>query len=77
MDLGHCERDGEPTEVEDPDTGQRYLMYRLPIGSWPTAPLFVYECQVCRGRFEPAEWGRGCPGCAGEKKKGKRRRKRR
>ena len=52
------------TEVQDPNTGERYLMYSLPVGSWPNAPLIVYECPTCKGRFPPVEWTRGCPGCA-------------
>jgi hypothetical protein len=52
------------TEVVDPNTGQRYLMYTLPTGSWPTQPQIVYECPTCKGRFPPIEWTRGCPGCA-------------
>lgn len=53
-----------PTEFEDPNTGERYLMYALPVGSWPGNPTIVYECPTCHGRFPPADWSRGCPGCA-------------
>ena len=63
----------EPSEVEDPDSGQRYLMYRLPIAAWPSAPHVVYECPTCRGRFEPSDWSGSCPGCAGHKKRKGRR----
>jgi hypothetical protein len=64
------------TEVEDPNTGERYLMYSLPIG-WPGAPRIVYECPTCHGRFPPDAWSAGCPGCAeaalgGKKKKHKK-----
>ena len=52
------------TEVVDPNTGQRYLMYSLPAGGWPNSPLIVYECPTCKGRFPPIEWTSGCPGCA-------------
>ena len=77
MDPGHSDNKWTPSEVEDPDTGQRYLMYRLPLGAWPGAPRFVYECPTCHGRFEPAQWCGGCPDCTGPKKKRKRRRKHR
>ena len=61
-------------EVEDPLTGQRYLMYRLPIGVWPAAPSVVYECPSCRARFSPPDWSGHRPKCKGEKK-GKHRRR--
>jgi hypothetical protein len=74
MDLGRSEHDDwGPCEVEDVNSGQRYLMYPLPV-AWPGAGCFLYECQSCQGRFEPAEWRGGCPTCTGRKT---RRRKRR
>jgi len=74
MDLGRSEHDdGGPCEVEDVNSGQRYLMYSLPA-AWPGGACFLYECQTCHDRFEPAEWRGGCPTCTGRKK---RRRKRR
>ncbi len=66
----------EPREVEDPQTGQRYLMFNLPISVWPGPTYVVYECPTCRGRYPPPEWSHGCPGCYGDRK-GKRRRKKR
>ncbi len=57
----------DPSEVEDANSGQRYLMYRLPIAAWPSPPKLVYECSSCRDRFDPSEWSGGCPGCAGQK----------
>ena len=72
----HSEHDApEVCEVEDPNSGQRYLMYRLPIAAWPCAPRIVYECQSCRGRFDASQWTGGCPDCGGHGKR-KRRRKR-
>lgn len=77
MDLGHSDHDDwEPTEVEDPDSGQRYLMYNLPLSAWPGSPRFVYECPTCHGRFEPAQWCGGCPDCTGAKKRKKKRKNR-
>ncbi len=62
-----------PIEVEDTETGQRYLMYSLPVGVWPAAPRVVYECATCKKRFAPEQWSGGCPGCAKPKKRRKRR----
>ncbi len=73
MSGSDSEHDDEPRVVEDPNTGQRYLMYALPVGTWPASPRVVYECSSCRGRFAPADWSHGCPDCSGGK--GKRRRK--
>ncbi|HEY5411498.1 MAG TPA: hypothetical protein VIJ94_12310 [Caulobacteraceae bacterium] len=64
----------EPCEVEDPQTGQRYLMYRLRIGAWPGSPLVVYECPSCRARCSPDDWSGACRSCKGETR-GKRRRR--
>lgn len=64
MADSHGGHGSEATEVEDPNTGERYMMYALPVGGWPGAPRIVYECPVCHGRFPPDEWTRGCPGCA-------------
>lgn len=50
-------------EVEDPESGQRYLMYRLP--AWPPAPRIIYECSSCHGRCEASSWNGGCPRCGG------------
>ncbi len=61
----------EPLEVEDPKTGERYLMYPVP---WPDAVVFVYQCPTCHGSFPTHQWTSGCPGCCGHKKKGKKRR---
>jgi hypothetical protein len=54
-------------------TGEMYLMYDLPIASWPAggAPRIVYECPACRGRFPPDDWKSGCPGCAKKAKEDK------
>jgi hypothetical protein len=60
----HDTRGPKATEVVDPNTGQRYLMYTLPTGAWPSQPQIVYECPTCHGRYPPDEWTRGCPGCA-------------
>lgn len=51
--------------VRDAKTGELYLMYDIDA-SWPgcAAPQVVYECPKCHGRFPPAEWTCGCPGCA-------------
>ncbi len=86
MAEAHGGYGSEATEVEDPNTGQRYWMYSLPITGWPGAPRIVYECPTCKGRFSPEDWTRGCPGCAktaaearkdGERKDKRRKRKRR
>ena len=66
----------EACEVEDPETGQRYLMYRLPVGFWPPAPRLVYECPSCRDRFDPSAWTGACPRCVETGKRRKRRKKR-
>ena len=52
--------------VQDANTGERFVLQDLPIGSWPsgTAPKIVFECSVCKGRFTPEEWRGACPGCA-------------
>ncbi len=63
----------EPSEVEDTKSGQRYLMYRLPIAAWPFAPHVVYECPTCRGCYEPSNWSGDCPGCAGHNTSKRRR----
>ncbi len=68
--------DDEPSLVEDPQTGERYLMYALPIGVWPAAPRVVYECSVCKCRSKPADWSNGCPDCSGHKSKRRRKKKR-
>jgi hypothetical protein len=67
---GH--KEPEPLEVEDPKTGARYLMYPLKV-AWPDTVIFVYQCPTCQGRYPPAEWFGGCPGCHGHKRKRKRR----
>ena len=72
-DSGHDP--SEPCLVEDPDTGDRYLMYPLRISAWPGAPRIVYECPTCQGRWPAADWSHGCPGCHGGKGKRKKRRK--
>jgi len=78
MAGGHSDHDdSEPTVVEDPDSGQRYLMFRLPIAAWPGSGCFVYECQTCQGRFDPAKWGQACPTCSGEKSSKKKRKRKR
>ena len=61
------------TVVVDPNTGQRFVLQDLPIGSWPggSAPKIVFECSVCKGRFPPDEWKSGCPGCAKKAKEDK------
>ena len=63
----------EPRMVEDAETGERYLMYALPIGAWPASPRVVYECSKCGGRFSPAEWSGDCPDCSGRKRKRRRK----
>ena len=79
----HSEHDDAAVcEVEDPATGQRYLMYPLNIAAWPTPPRLVYECPDCRGHVEPERWAGCCPQCGGRGKekrrsKSKRRGKRR
>jgi len=63
--------------VRDAKTGELYLMYDLNVAGWPAGagtPQLVYECGKCKGRYPPAEWTNGCPGCAkkaGEKPKKK------
>jgi hypothetical protein len=69
-------KEPEPLEVEDPRTGERYLMYPLKV-AWPSAVLYVYECQTCQGRYPPQEWSAGCPGCCGYERKHKRKRRKR
>ena len=73
--MGSAEiEQSEPCEVEDPQTGQRYLMYRLPIGAWPIAPRVVYECPSCLARVSPSDWSGHRPKCKGETRRKRRRR---
>jgi hypothetical protein len=71
--AGH--KEPEPLLVEDPKTGDRFLMYPLRLAAWPCAPRYVYECPTCCERFPPEEWAGCCPGCSGRGRRKKRRRR--